>query len=194
MKTWFAAIAAAVLLVGVVSTVQSKENAKEGGPVLSHKMNSLSGKPVDLSQYQGKVVLIVNVASECGLTPQYETLQALHEKYKDQGLVVLGFPSNQFGSQEPGTSQEIATFCKENYGVTFDMFEKIEVNGENQAPLYKYLTSKEAYPADPGPVQWNFEKFLIGRDGKVVKRFRPRVEPNSEEVVEAIEAELKKKA
>ena len=194
MRNWFAAIAAAVLMVGVVSTVQSKENAKEAGPVLSHKMNSLQGKPVDLSQYQGKVVLIVNVASECGATPQYEPIQALYEKYKDQGLVVLGFPCNQFGQQEPGTSQEISTFCQDNYGVTFDMFEKIEVNGENQAPLYKYLTSKEAYPADPGPVKWNFEKFLIGRDGKVVKRFRTPVNPGSDEVVKAIEAELQKKA
>jgi glutathione peroxidase len=148
---------------------------------------------VDLSQYKGKVLLVVNTASECGYTPQYAGLQALHDKYGKQGLAVLGFPCNQFGGQEPGTAAEIAKFCKANYGVTFGMFEKIDVNGKNQAPLYKYLTSQEASSKDPGPVKWNFEKFLIGRDGKVVARYRSKVEPDSGELTGAIQAELAKK-
>ncbi|MEX0727751.1 MAG: glutathione peroxidase [Planctomycetaceae bacterium] len=155
-------------------------------------MKSLKGKTVDLSQYKGKVLLIVNVASACGATPQYEPLQALHEKYDDRGLVVLGFPCNQFGDQEPGTESEIATFCKENYGVTFDMFSKIDVKDEKQADLYKQLTSEEVFAADPGPVKWNFEKFLVARDGTVVARYRTKIDPGSEEVIEAIEAELDK--
>lgn len=171
---------------------KEKAKAEEAG-LLSHKMNSLAGKPVDLSQYQGKVVLIVNVASKCGYTPQYEGLQQLSTKYKDKGLVVLGFPCNQFGKQEPGTAQEIADFCKQSYGVTFDMFEKIDVNGKNAAPLYKQLTSKAVSPKDPGDVKWNFEKFLIGRDGKVAGRFRSKTEPMSDELVKAIDAELAKK-
>ena len=173
---------------------KAKEKAKgEKAGLLDHKMNSLAGKPVDLSQYQGKVVLVVNVASKCGLTPQYEGLQQLHEKYKDKGLAVLGFPCNQFGKQEPGDAKQISEFCKQNYGVTFDMFEKIEVNGEKATALYKQLTSKEVTAKDPGDVKWNFEKFLIGRDGKVVTRFRSKIEPTSEEMVKAIEAELAKK-
>jgi glutathione peroxidase len=147
---------------------------------------------VDLSQYQGKVVLIVNVASECGFTPQYKGLQALHAKYKDEGLAILGFPCNQFGAQEPGTSEEIASFCEENYGVDFDMFEKIDVNGKAAAPLYQYLTSAEAVGADAGPVKWNFEKFLIGRDGKVVKRYRSFTTP--EALDDPVKAELAKPA
>lgn len=177
----------------------SKEGAKgDGTAVLEHKMKSLAGKTVDLSQYNGKVVLIVNVASHCGYTPQYEELQALNKKYKDKGLAVLGFPCNQFKKQEPGTSEEIATFCKQNYGVTFDMFEKILVNddkdsGEKAAPLYQQLTSEKFTKKDAGPVKWNFEKFLIGRDGHVVARFRSNVKPESEEMVKAIETELAKK-
>jgi glutathione peroxidase len=156
-------------------------------------MKSLGGKEVDLSKYQGKVVLMVNVASKCGATPQYTPLQELHEKYKDQGLVVLGFPCNQFGAQEPGTATEIEEFCTENYGVTFDMFEKIDVNGEKAAPLYKYLTSKETNPDSPGKINWNFEKFLISRDGKIVNRFKTPISPDDPEVVKAIEAEIAKK-
>nr|WP_315853069.1 MULTISPECIES: glutathione peroxidase [Gimesia] len=156
-------------------------------------MKSLDGKEVDLSKYQDKVLLIVNTASKCGATPQYKDLQALHEKYKDQGLVVLGFPCNQFGAQEPGTAVQISEFCTKNYGVTFDMFSKVDVNGENATDLYKYLTSKKANPKTAGPVKWNFEKFLINRDGEIAARFRTRVNPQSEEVTKAVEAELKKK-
>ncbi|WP_145035073.1 glutathione peroxidase [Caulifigura coniformis] len=161
--------------------------------VLSHTMKSLEGQDVDLAKYEGKVVLIVNVASECGLTGQYKPLQRLHDKYKDQGFVVLGFPCNQFGSQEPGTAEEIKAFCTQNYGVTFDMFAKVDVNGENAAPLYKQLTATPTKPAGPGKISWNFEKFLVGRDGQVIARFSPKTEPSAEAVVSAIEAELAKK-
>lgn len=180
---------APVVALALVSLV---EGADKVPAVLNFKMNSLAGKPVDLSQYAGKVVLVVNVASECGLTPQYEGLQALHKHYGGQGLAVLGFPANEFGAQEPGTNAEIASFCKQNYGVDFDMFAKVVVKGSGQCPLYQYLTSKETSPF-PGPVSWNFEKFLIGRDGKIVARFEPNAEPTSDEVVKAIEAELAKK-
>jgi glutathione peroxidase len=160
---------------------------------LSFKMKSLDGKDVDLSKYQGKVVLMVNVASQCGATPQYEPLEALNKKYKDQGLVVLGFPCNQFGAQEPGTADEIREFCTENYGVTFDLFEKIDVNGDQAAPLYKFLTAKETNPKFAGKIGWNFEKFLIGRDGQVAGRFKTGISPDQPEVVKAIEVELQKK-
>ena len=185
-------VAALAALVGSAGAADKKSDKKDS-PVLDQKMESLTGQQIDLSEYQGKVLLIVNVASECGATPQYEPLQAIYEKYKGEGLVVLGFPCNQFGSQEPGTSKDISKFCTENYGVTFPMFAKIDVNGEKAAPLYKYLTSKEAVD-DAGPVKWNFEKFLVSRDGKVVARFRTPVEPDDEKVVKAIEKELAKKS
>ena len=191
MNTW--KLCAAVLGWGLLQPAFA-EDKKGDSPVLGHKMTSLAGKPVDLSEYKGKVLLIVNTASQCGATPQYEDLQALHEKYSKDGLVVLGFPCNQFGKQEPGDSAEIATFCTKNYGVTFPMFSKVEVNGESACDLYKYLTSAEAYPADPGKVKWNFEKFLINKEGKVVGRFRTSVNPSSKPVIEAIERELKKES
>jgi glutathione peroxidase len=175
------------------SAVAAEKKAAKESPVLAQKMESLQGEKVDLSKYEGKVLLIVNVASKCGATPQYEQLEGLYEKYKDDGLVVMGFPCNQFGSQEPGSAKEIAEFCKETYGVKFPMFAKIDVNGEKAAPLYKYLTSKEAVGEDAGPVKWNFEKFLVDRNGKVVARFRTATRPDDPDVVAAIERELKKK-
>ncbi len=156
-------------------------------------LTTIRGARASLADHRDRVVLIVNVASQCGFTPQYEGLETLWRRYRDQGLVVLGFPCDQFGHQEPGTEAEIAEFCQLNYGVTFPMFAKIDVNGEKAAPLYKHLTSKEAVEKDAGPVKWNFEKFLIGRDGKVVARFRTGVEPDDEKVVAAIEKELAKK-
>ena len=162
--------------------------------MLQGKMKSLTGQEVDLAQYQGKVLLIVNVASECGYTPQYKGLQALYNKYSQGGLMVLGFPCNQFGHQEPGNSQQIAQFCQKNYGVTFDMFDKVDVNGRNQCDLYKHLTSPDAHAKYPGPIQWNFEKFLIARDGTVVARFGSSVAPESKSLVEAIEREIKHSA
>ncbi len=155
--------------------------------VLDFDVHRLDGTPVNLNDYQGKVVLIVNTASECGLTPQYAGLERLHEKYKDRGLAILGFPSNDFGRQEPGTDAEIAEFCRKNYGVDFDMFSKIVVKGPGKAPLYERLTT---LPGISGEIEWNFEKFLVGRDGHVIARFKPPVEPDSEQVVQAIEAAL----
>lgn len=185
-------VALAIVMVGAVS-MTSAEEKKSDSPIYGQKMKTLSGKNVDLSQYKGEVLLIVNTASQCGATPQYEPLQELHKKYADKGLKVLGFPCNQFGKQEPGTAEDIQEFCKQNYGVSFDMFAKVDVNGEKAAPLFKYLTSKKAYSEDAGDVKWNFEKFLVSRDGKVVARFRTRTSPDEEEVVQAIENELAKK-
>jgi glutathione peroxidase len=136
---------------------------------------------------------MVNVASECGLTPQYEELQAVYAKYKDKGLVVLGFPCNQFGSQEPGTEAEIAKFCTEKYNVTFPLFAKIEVNGAGASPLYKYLTALDTKPQGKGKISWNFEKFVVGKNGEVVARFAPRTQPDAPEVLAVIEAELARK-
>jgi glutathione peroxidase len=161
-------------------------------PVLRFTMKSLDGREVDLSQYQGKVILMVNTASKCGNTPQYAPLEALYKKYADQGFVILGFPSNDFGRQEPGTDIEISTFCTKNYGVTFPMFSKVDVKGDNICPLYSYLTSTETDAPYAGTITWNFEKFLIGRDGNVVARFKPKTKPDTVEVVAAIEGELAK--
>lgn len=169
------------------------EAAKKVPPALDFKMKTLAGKEIHLGKYHGKVMLVVNVASRCGLTPQYEPLQKLHEKYADQGLAVLGFPCNQFRAQEPGTAAEIRQFCRKNYGVTFDMFAKIDVNGDGACPLYKHLTSSETKPKGPGKISWNFEKFLIARNGQVVARFAPKTRPDDPELVKRIEAELAKK-
>jgi len=161
-------------------------------PVLNYTMKSLTGKDVNLASYQGKVILMVNTASKCGNTPQYAPLEALYTKYSPKGFVILGFPSNDFGQQEPGTSEEISEFCTKNYGVTFDMFSKIDVNGSTAAPLYQFLTSPETNPKFAGKITWNFEKFLISKEGKVVNRFTPKTQPDSTQVVSAIEAELAK--
>jgi glutathione peroxidase len=138
----------------------AKKEDKKVPPVLKFTMKGLDGKDVDLSQYQGKVVLIVNVASQCGYTPQYKGLQQLYETYKKDGLVILGVPANEFGKQEPGTDKEIAEFCTSNYGVTFPMLSKVVVKGKDQVPLYKFLTSKETDPKFAGDIKWNFTKFL----------------------------------
>jgi glutathione peroxidase len=167
--------------------------AEKAPPALDFKMKSLAGKDVDLGQYKGKVVLIVNVASKCGLTPQYKQLESVYEKYSKDGLAILGFPCNQFLQQEPGTAQQIEEFCRLNYGVTFPMFAKVEVNGENACPLYKYLKTLSTAPKGPGDISWNFEKFLVDRSGKVVARFAPRTKPDDPEVLKAVEAELAKK-
>ena len=154
------------------------------------EINTLNGEPGRLSDYKGKAVLVVNVASKCGLTPQYEGLERIHERYAGQGFTVLGVPCNQFGAQEPGSPDEIATFCSTNYGVTFPMTEKIEVNGDGRHPLYQQLTAKEDAEGKAGDIQWNFEKFLVSPEGEVVGRFRPLVEPEAPELVAAIEQAL----
>lgn len=180
-----------VCCLGMVAVASAEEKAE--GTVLDVKMKTLEGKEVDLNQYKGKVVLFVNVASKCGLTPQYKELEALHEKYAEEGLAIIGVPSNQFGSQEPGTAAEIREFCDTKYGVKFDLLEKVDVNGEQQCELYKRLTNKEAGAAFPGEISWNFEKFLVGREGKVIARYEPRTKPNDPKVIKAIEAELANK-
>ncbi|MFO1062852.1 MAG: glutathione peroxidase [Pirellulales bacterium] len=173
-----------------MSTATAEENGSGDGKALSFSMKELSGKPVDLKKYQGKVVLFVNVASFCGYTKQYSGLEALFEKYKDKGLVVIGVPCNQFGSQEPGSATEIAEFCQKNYGVTFDMLEKVDVNGDKACDLYKYLTNVETNRKGKGKVSWNFEKFLVDRTGQVVGRYGSGVEPDSKELTEAVEKAL----
>jgi glutathione peroxidase len=174
-------------------TTQPVADTSAIAPALRFTMKSLDGKDVNLAQYQGKVILMVNTASKCGNTPQYKPLEALYNKYADQGFVILGFPSNDFGHQEPGTDTQISEFCTKNYGVTFDMFSKVDVKGDNICDLYKFLTGPDTDKPFAGTITWNFEKFLIGRDGNVVARFKPKTQPNSDEVVGAIEAELAKK-
>ena len=153
-------------------------------------INALDGTPGRLAEQSGTVTLMVNVASFCGLTPQYAGLQQLQDRYADRGFSVLGFPCNQFLEQEPGTAGEIATFCSTNYGVTFPLFEKIEVNGEGRHPLYQQLTATADAEGHTGDIRWNFEKFLVGRDGEVVARFSPMAEPESAEIADAIEQTL----
>ena len=153
-------------------------------------VNTLHGESASLTDFKGKALLIVNVASKCGLTPQYTGLEKLQETYADKGFAVLGFPCNQFGAQEPGTADEIETFCSTTYGVTFPIFEKIDVNGEDRHPLYDELTKQADAEGKDGDIAWNFEKFLISPDGEIVGRYRPLVEPEAPELVEAIEANL----
>lgn len=160
---------------------------------LNFKMKSIDGEEVDLAQYQGKVVLVVNVASRCGMTPQYRDLQAMYEKYSDQGLVILGFPCNQFGKQEPGSESEIKEFCSTNYNVSFPLFAKIEVNGDGRSDLYRYLTGLDLQPKGKGDIGWNFEKFLIDRSGTVIGRFSSRANPSSPEIETMIVEALKAK-
>ena len=160
--------------------------------VYDFTLNTIDGQPAPLSAYRGKVVLLVNVASRCGFTPQYRALEAVYEKYKDRGIVILGIPANNFGSQEPGTNQEIKTFCSTKYNVTFPMMSKISVKGGDQAPLYQFLTDKTVHPQTGGDIQWNFTKFLVGPDGHIVARFEPNVTPDSPQITSAIEAALTK--
>jgi glutathione peroxidase len=184
--------AAAGLVLAACGADDPKESAKVSGP-LDYKMTGIDGKEVDLGQYKGKVVLLVNVASECGYTPQYKGLQELYDKYGKDGLVVIGIPANDFGKQEPGTNAEILEFCKNNYKVKFPMLAKVVVKGDNKVPLYQFLTSKETKPKFAGEIGWNFEKFLVNRKGEVVGRFKSGVEPTSEQLMTAIKKELEAK-
>jgi glutathione peroxidase len=176
----------AAMPLAILATL-SLPAAERKVPMSLHEitLNTLEGNPQSLSAYKGKVVLAVNVASECGYTPQYAGLQKLYLEQKDRGLVILGFPCNQFGAQEPGTAAQIESFCQKNYGVTFPLFEKLEVKGAGQAPLYQFLTAKHGEPA------WNFHKYLIGRDGQVIQAFPSKVAPDSPELKAAIEAALR---
>ncbi|MDP9034332.1 MAG: glutathione peroxidase [Myxococcota bacterium] len=153
-------------------------------------LKTIDGLPKKLADYQGKAVLIVNVASKCGLTPQYRGLEELQETYGKKGFSVLGFPANEFGAQEPGSNDEIKDFCTTNYGVTFDMFAKVKVKGPGIDPLFDYLTSEKTNPRFAGEIRWNFNKFLLGKNGEILARFEPKVEPMSPEVRQAVEAAL----
>ena len=153
-------------------------------------LNSIDGQPAPLAAYKGKVVLLVNVASKCGFTPQYSALESTYEKYKDRGFVIVGIPANNFGAQEPGSNQEIKTFCSSKYHVTFPMMAKVSVKGDDITPLYQFLTDKSSNPQSGGEIKWNFTKFLIGPDGRVITRFEPEMTPDSPQVTSAIEEAL----
>lgn len=185
-------IASLALVALAAATLAAGADNKETPPVLSFTMKSIEGKEVKLSQFQGKVVMFVNVASKCGLTPQYQALQSLHDRYAGKGLVIIGVPANDFGRQEPGSDSEIAEFCTGKYGVKFPMMSKVSVKGEKQCDLYRFLTSKETNPKFAGDISWNFEKFLVSRKGEVVQRFSPRTKPDDPAVIKAIEDELAK--
>jgi glutathione peroxidase len=179
------------LLAGIsIATVAAPETKVNSVYVFA--MKNIDGKTISLSAFKGKVLLIVNVASRCGHTPQYKGLEALYRRYKDRGLVILGFPANNFGQQEPGTDAEIKAFCTTKYDVTFDMFSKISVKGPDQHPLYRFLTSPETDPKFSGEVQWNFQKYLLDRNGSIRGKFAPAVEPLSDELTSAIEQALGK--
>jgi glutathione peroxidase len=158
--------------------------------VYNFTLKSIDGQPVSLKSYHGKVLLLVNVASKCGFTPQYAGLESLYEKYKDRGLVIVGIPANNFAAQEPGTNEEIKTFCSRKYNVTFPMMSKVSVLGADKTPLYVFLTDKDANPKIGGDIKWNFTKFLFDREGRPVARFEPAVTPESPEVTAAIESAL----
>jgi glutathione peroxidase len=200
MKKYVILLAFAILIVTsatIALTWGGGDPLKEGEKmaeksVLDFTMKSIDGDDVKLDSYSGKVLLLVNVASKCGYTSQYRGLESVYKKYKEQGLVVMGFPANNFFWQEPGTNEEIKTFCTTKYNVTFPMFAKISVKGDKIHPLYKFLTSKQTNPEFGGAISWNFNKFLVDRAGKVVARFSSKDEPESEKVVQAIEQELKK--
>ena len=174
----------------VIPSFSSAQSMGDSETIYQFEMTSLQGESVSLEEYKGKVVLVVNVASKCGLTPQYEDLQATYAKYKDEGLVVLGFPANNFAWQEPGSDQEIEQFCTKNYGVDFPMFSKISVKGKDQHPLYQFLTQKEKNGVLDAKMKWNFQKFLVGKDGKLISVIDPRTKVTEEEVVTEIEGLL----
>ena len=182
---------ALAVLAAVPTAVLAEGKEKKVSDVLNFKMKSIDGKDVDLSKYQGKVIMFVNVASKCGYTKQYKELQAIYKKYEKDGFVVIGVPANEFGKQEPGTDEEIATFCSSKYNVTFPLMSKVVVKGKGITPLYEKLTSSKKYG---GEIKWNFTKFIVGRNGEIVARFEPKVKPDDKEVIEVIEAELKKKS
>lgn len=179
-----------VAIAMLFTTMTHAQEAKVSTP-LFFKMKSIDGKEIDLSQFKGKVVLFVNVASECGYTGQYAGLQKLHEEFSKDGLVVIGVPSNEFGGQEPGSNEDIKKFCETKFKVTFPLLAKVVITGKGQTPLYDHLTSKETNPKFAGHVRWNFEKFLIGRDGQVIARFASDVEPDSSNLRDPIRKALK---
>jgi len=194
-RTWIlATVSVGLIAVGLmlVGRTAAKTSATPKGTPTVHtlydfQVDRIDGKPARLDAYKGKTVLVVNTASKCGLTPQYEGLEKLYETYKDRDFVILAFPANNFGAQEPGTNEEIAEFCSVKYSTTFPLFSKISVKGKDQAPLYQWLTTGAGFDGD---IEWNFAKFLVGPDGKVIARFHPKVDPMSPEVISRVEASL----
>jgi glutathione peroxidase len=184
---------AALLFGASVAVVSAADPAKKATSVLDFHVKDIEGKDVDLASYKGKVLLIVNTASQCGLTPQYKDLEAIYEKYKDQGLTILAFPANEFGKQEPGSNEEIKEFCSTKYKVSFPLFSKTVVKGKGIDPLFDFLTSESTNPKYAGEIKWNFNKFLVNRKGEVVARFEPREKPNTESAISAIEKALSDK-
>ena len=184
-----AAVATAAYRYGFIFNPSPTEPPKEKH-MYEFTMKSIDGQDIKLDAYKGKVAMIVNVASKCGLTPQYEGLEALYEKYEDKGFVVLGFPANNFLGQEPGTEKEIKEFCTLKYNVTFPMFAKISVKGTDQHPFYSFLTHKESNPGFDGDITWNFEKFIADKNGKLIARFSPKTTPDDPKIAESIEAAL----
>ena len=178
------------LLLSVSGAGAAADDAKKPASVLDFKVKDIDGKTVDLNKYRGEVLLVVNTASKCGYTPQYKDLEALYEKYKAKGFEVLAFPANEFGNQEPDADPKIKEFCTSNYNVTFPLFSKIVVKGEGTHPLYQFLTGKETDPKFAGPIGWNFAKFLVNRKGEVIARFNSADAPESDKVIQAIEAAL----
>lgn len=185
--------ATAVVCLAVSTVSAADPSTKKPGSVLDFQVKDIDGKDVSLSKFEGKVLLIVNTASQCGHTPQYKGLEAIFEKYKDQGFEVLAFPANEFGAQEPGSNEQIKEFCSSKYKVSFPLFSKIVVKGKEIHPLYEYLTAEETNPKFAGPIPWNFSKFLVNRKGEVIARFQPGAKPESPEVVEAVEKALAEK-
>jgi glutathione peroxidase len=183
MKLTFLAVAAAALFTFAVTPARAAS-------FYDYSLQDIDGKPVSFEQFRGKVLLVVNTASRCGYTYQFDGLEALYKQYQDRGLVILGFPSNDFLGQEPGTNQQIKEFCTLSYGVSFPMFAKIKVTGRDMHPLYRYLTEKSTDPRFAGPISWNFNKFLIGRDGTIIARFRTQDEPQGSTVRTALKAAL----
>lgn len=185
------------LLIYAVFLVVSGSLIFAGGEKMKHfydfKMKDIDGKDVKLDVFKGKVILVVNVASKCGSTPQYEGLQNIYDRFREKGFVILGFPANNFLGQEPGSNEQIKQFCTLNYGVTFPMFSKISVRGKDQHPLYEFLTSKETNPGFGGRITWNFNKFLLDREGNIVDRFATKIQPESDRVVSAIQKYLESK-
>ena len=178
------------LILTLIVFLAAGATAAQAAGIYDFTMKSIDGQPVSLKTYSGKVVLLVNVASRCGFTPQYAGLEALYEKYKDRGLVIVGIPANNFGSQEPGTNDEIKTFCSRTYHVSFPMMSKVSVKGDDKTPLYQFLTDKSANPQIGGEIQWNFTKFLFARNGQPLSRFEPNVTPDSPQVISAVESAL----
>ena len=176
-----------LLLAAVMST-----SLFAASNVYDFTLNSIDGSPTPLSEYKGKVLLLVNVASKCGFTPQYAGLESLYEKFKEQGFEIIGIPANNFGGQEPGTNEEIKTFCTRKYSVTFPMMSKVSVLGSDKVDLYQFLTDKSANPSTGGEIKWNFTKFLVSRDGKVIARFEPNIAPDAPELVGAVERAVAK--